>query len=498
MPPVVCANPPRRMHTLLNDVHSRLNPTRVAQVLRPVSVAEVQAAVTFARREGLCITVGGSRHAMGGQQFGPDTLHLDMRALNGVVSHDASRGLLHMGAGADWQAVVRASHSIPGPQGRRWGIRQKQTGVDEVSLGGSIAANAHGRGLCMQPLGEDIESLTLVDAQGQLRHCSRTQEPELFSLVVGGYGLFGIVCSATLRLAPRQRVRRVVDILDLEEAQAAIERRVAQGCLYGDFQFAIDPQDPGFLQRGVLACYLPVAGAEAGGLGEAADVDASEPQAELGPEAWLQLLKLAHEDKAGAFRRYAQHYLSTHGQTYWHDTMQLSTYIPSYSEFLANAGGRSPDRPDESLVIGEHYVPPQQLTVFMARAAQVLRAHGTELIYGTIRAIRRDTTSWLPWAREDSACVIFNLRTPHTPAGLQGTADTFRALVDLAIELGGSFFLTYHRHATVAQVQACYPRFAEWLALKQQHDPEGLFTSSWYAHYRQAFADASPPSPGRP
>jgi FAD/FMN-containing dehydrogenase len=368
----------------------------------------------------------------------------------------------------------------------RWGIRQKQTGVDEVTLGGSIAANAHGRGLSMQPLGDDIEDLSLVDANGELQFCSRSHNAELFSLVIGGYGLFGIVYAATLRLSPRVLVRRMVDVIDLDDAVNAVFRRADEGCLYGDFQFAIDAQDENFLRRGVFACYKP---ADAAGLREDAAAD-------LAPDAWLHLLKLAHNDKKAAFALYARHYLDTDGKLYWSDTMQLSTYIPSYADFLASGQG-STGASKETLVIGEHYVPRHQLLAFMQRSRELLRSFGTEVIYGTIRSIRRDTSSYLPWARGDFACVIFNLRTPHDTAGLARTADTFRALIDVSAELGGSFFLTYHRHASAWQVRRCYPQFGAWLAKKLEHDPRELFASTWYTHYRDAFAAAFPDAVAR-
>lgn len=475
------------MNLTLNDVHSRLNSTRLARIERPHSLADLQAAVQSASRQGLKISVAGGRHAMGGQQFAADAVHIDTTALQRVLGSDAQRGLLHMEAGAFWPAIIQASHAIASPDGRAWGIRQKQTGVDEVSLAGSISANAHGRGLLMQPLVDDIEDLTVVDAQGQVQRCSREHNAELFALVVGGYGLFGLIYSATLRLAPRQRVRRLVDVLDLQDAMAAVRRRVGEGCLYGDFQFVIDPRDPGFLQRGVFACYLPVPELDQ------ATQATGEGSSDLSEDAWLKLLKLAHDDKALAFKLYAQHYLGTHGNNYWADTMQLSTYIPSYADYLERSKGQPGEKggvtaPKESLVIGEHYVPADQLGSFMQQAAALLRASGGEVIYGTIRAIQRDTTSFLPWAKDDFACVIFNLRTPHTPAGLARTAENFSALIDLSTGLGGSFFLTYHRHASAPQVQACYPQFAQWLALKKQHDPAELFCSDWYVHYRDAFA----------
>src|SRR6185295_697015 len=174
---------------------------------------------------------------------------------------------------------------------------------------------------------------------------------------------------------------------------------------------------------GVFACYMPVAH----------DQPVADDASDLTSEAWLELLKLAHADKRRAFQIYAEHYLQSHGRIYWADTMQLGTYIPSYAEFLAKAGVTA----NESLMITELYVPPDRLIDFMARARLVLRDTGVEDIYGTIRAIQKDDTSFLPWAREESACIIFNLRTRHDPQGLDRTRLAARALIDAAADLGG-------------------------------------------------------------
>ena len=174
------------MSFTLNDVHSRLNPTSVAEIRRPQTRAELLAIIRECRQRGLKISVAGGRHAMGGQQFATASLHLDMTALDRVLAADPISGLLHLEAGADWPKIIAASHRIEARPGVLWGIRQKQTGVDAVTLGGSISANAHGRGLLMQPLGGDLENLTVVNADGDIIFCSRSENPELFSLVIGG------------------------------------------------------------------------------------------------------------------------------------------------------------------------------------------------------------------------------------------------------------------------------------------------------------------------
>jgi len=119
------------------------------------------------------------------------------------------------------------------------------------------------------------------------------------------------------------------------------------------------------------------------------------------------------------------------------------------------------------------------------------RRHGVNLIYGTIRFVERDDESFLSWARNDTAGIIFNLHTEHTPQGLEHSAGTFRRLIDLAIRYEGSYYLTYHRYATAEQVMACYPRFADFLDWKRRCDPSELFQSDWYRRHARLLGQFS-------
>ncbi|HSJ24707.1 MAG TPA: FAD-binding oxidoreductase [Longimicrobiales bacterium] len=451
---------------VVNDVHSRLNATRVAGIAAPRDLDQLVAAVRQAAARRLPVAVAGGRHAMGGQQFCEGGLLIDMRLMDSVLGFDPERGLMEVEAGAMWPKVIEATHALQGEH-IRWGIRQKQTGADDLTIGGTIAANGHGRGLLMQPFVDDVESVTVVTASGDVVRCSREENAELFSLVHGGYGLFGIVASATLRLGPRLRLRRLVSVLDVDDAANAIYRRIDEGCLYGDFQYAIEPADEDFLRRGVLAVYAQAP----------ADADVTDAGTNLNREQWMGLLELALRDKRRAFQLYSQHYIATHGNVYWSDVMQLSTYVPSYIEVMERLSGSAHG---ESLVIGELYTPAGSALDFLDESRRILRETGAEDVYGTIRAIRQDTTSFLPWARQDFACVIFNLRTLHTAAGVAHTRDAFRRLNQAALDRGGSFFLTYGRSATRDQIERGYPRFPEFLRKKRDYDPELRFQSEWW------------------
>ena len=109
-------------------------------------------------------------------------------------------------------------------------------------------------------------------------------------------------------------------------------------------------------------------------------------------------------------------------------------------------------------------------------------------MYGTVRLIEQDDESFLAWAKQPYACIIFNLHVTHTPQGKERAAQAFRDLIDMGTKRGGRYYLTYHRHARRDQVEACYPQLPAFLALKRKYDPEERFQSEWYRYYKQMFA----------
>jgi FAD/FMN-containing dehydrogenase len=459
----------------VNDTHSALNRTPVARVLEPRSVDEVAQAVSAATARGLPLAICGARHAMGGQQFLANGALLDTRRLNQVRWFDRNEALIEIGAGATWPDVIRGYLALQRGPAPAYGIRQKQTGADRLTLGGAVSANIHGRTLAAQPFVADIEGLEVVTATGELTRCSREHNPELFRHVVGGYGLFGVVTAVTLRLVPRVKVERCVARLEIEELMDAFDARISAGHLYGDFQFATSPHSADFLRTGVLSSYRPVEAARR----------IPDDQRRLSQGDWNELLRLAHTDKRAAFQGFTEFYLSTHGQVYWSDTHQLNLYLEEYHGALDHRLGAAVRG---SEMITELFVPRDRLVAFMSDVRRDFRMNAVDFIYGTIRLIEAEQDTALPWARRDWACVVFNLHIDHRPEDVARAAQHFRRLIDHALRHGGSFFLTYHRFASAAQLLAAHPGIRNFLAAKQVVDPAGVFQSDWYRAMRELVA----------
>lgn len=459
---------------VVNDIHSKLNETCVFEIIMPKTVADIQEAVKRAQVSVTPICIAGGFHSMGGQQFLTDGTLLDMSAMNGVVSFDPDSNLIEVESGILWNDLVAWMVEAQKDSQYQVGIRQKQTGADRLSIGGALSSNIHGRGLSMKPIIDDVESFRIVCADGQLRNCSRDENYELFRLAIGGYGMFGIIVSVKLRLMKRQKVERVVQIESVDNLPQLFADRIVNDFTFGDFQFAIDPASGDFIRKGVFSCYRPVSD----------DTPVPSPQKELSPHDWQNLLLLAHTDRQRAFELYSSHYLTTHGQVYWSDTHQLSTYMDGYHTRL-DEKMNSPVRCSE--MITELYVPLDSLSTLLEKVRADFREHNVNLIYGTIRLIKRDDESFLAWAREDFACIVFNLHVEHSTEGIKKAGNDFRRLIDRAIEFAGSFYLTYHRWATREQVLACYPQIPGFLEMKRLYDPGEIFQSDWYCHLSEMF-----------
>ena len=458
---------------LLNDVQSRLNATEMLDVLRPTSPGEVVEAISAAAGWSIALCPAGTLHSMGGQQLAKGGVSISSSGLTEIGPLDPESKTVWAQAGVRWPALVRWLLDRQRDSRRPLSIIQKQTGADELSLGGAVSSNIHGRVLGRRPIVDDIEAFYLTTADGSRVRCSRVENAELFSLAVGGYGLLGFIDSVCLRLHERRRLARRVGEVSLDEVVPVLEQRAREGADYGDFQYMTDESSADFMAKGILSTYQPAE----------RDAEMAEDQIGLSSEDWLRLYMLAHTDKATAYSEYAGHYLQTDGQVYWSDYSQLSPYLPEAGGMLY---GKMGWKTFASLVLTELYVPRSSFVEFMNAAKRSLLATGANVVYGTVRLIEAEDETVLRWAGRDYACVIFNLLVEHSDGAIARARRQLQALIDCALDLGGSYYLTYHRWARGDQLEAAYPQFRRFMEMKRRYDPDGLFDSDWYRHYRAA------------
>lgn len=447
------------------DDASRMNRTRVAEVWSiPADPAaaedQLRELLHRARSQRLGVAIAGARHSMGGHTISPQGIVLDMLPFH-RLELDAERRILHAGAGARWSQV------IPYLNERGFSVAVMQSN-NNFSVGGSISVNCHGWQHNCPPIASTVESLRLMKADGTVVRCSRDENAELFSLVLGGYGLFGVILDVELRVVPNERYRPEIEVIPAEKYASRFAERVNGapdiGMAYG--RLCIVPGEETFLREAILTVF------------RRAPCKKEEIPTLVSP-GYRGLRRQVHraqiDSNAGkAVRWKAETTLGRlSAKNYYSRNQLLNEEAEVYRE-------QNSDRTD---ILHEYFAPPQCLAAFLERARAIVPKHHGDLLNVTIRNVREDKDTFLRYAdREMFALVMLfsQLRTPDADRRMEAMT---QELIDAALELGGRFYLPYRLHATSGQLHKAYPQTREFFERKRRHDPDELLRNQFYAKY---------------
>jgi len=205
------------------DDASRLNTTRIAEHWSFSKSGEapedqLRALLQRAQSKNVPLSIAGARHTMGGQTFRAGGIVLNMLDLKGMKL-DEQKNILHVQAGACWSDALQYLHE------RQRSLKVMQSN-NSFSVGGSLGANCHGWQVASPPIASTVISFRLLLADGSLVKCSREEHSELFSLVLGGYGLFGIVIDVELSVMANECYRATSRVMPSAEYPAFYEDHI--------------------------------------------------------------------------------------------------------------------------------------------------------------------------------------------------------------------------------------------------------------------------------
>jgi FAD/FMN-containing dehydrogenase len=442
------------------DDISRLNKTQVAEVWDIPSDPQkgedqLRELLLKAQSSHLQVSIAGARHSMGGQTIYPGGIAINMLPFKGMkLSED--KNLLHVQAGAKWADVIPYLDQ----HGRSVAVMQSD---NSFTVGGSLSVNCHGWQYDRPPIASTVESFHLMKADGSVIACSRTQNRELFSLALGGYGLFGVILDADLRVVSNERLRLEQYVVPVGQAMESFARSLRKAPNV-EMVYARMNITPKKMFDEVL---VNVFHREAGPI----------PHLTAAGSHWLP--RLVFRGSAGStFGKEMRWSAETNIQP------ELAGKVVSRNQLMNDNAEWYLDRSEGTTdILHEYFVDRDHAGEFLAAARKIIRKHNADLLNVTVRDVRADADTFLNYARKDMLAFVMFFSQPRTAAGDAEMQAMTIELVDAVLAAGGRYYLPYRLHATPDQFRRAYPQADEFFNLKRRYDPQELFQNQFYRKY---------------
>jgi FAD-linked oxidoreductase len=180
---------------------ARTEKIRPARVERPATAEAVQRAVAAAARQGMRVKAVGAGHSFTGIAAAPG-VQLDLADLTGVLGVDETLGRVTLAAGTHLHELPRLL--------KPYGLALQNMGdIDRQTIAGATSTGTHGTGGGFGGLATQIVALTLVTAAGEVLTVSETENADLLPAARLGLGALGVIVDLTIQCVPAYLLQAV-------------------------------------------------------------------------------------------------------------------------------------------------------------------------------------------------------------------------------------------------------------------------------------------------
>ena len=455
----------RKNNLLAQDV-SGLDLIKIKDVFEIHTIGNIIDAITLAKNNNLKISMFGKKHSMGGQTIATGGIQLDMNKFNKILKFDQKNKLITVQPGISWGELIYYlnQYSIS---------PMTLQSYCSFSVGGSISVNAHG---ITNDYGiyESIHEFKIILSNLQIETCSRDINSELFSLVIGGYGLFGVICEVTLKVVPNENIK-------LEKVNLTKENFVSVYNSYMDdneinIKFArIDITNMNDI---FLYCYRSTNEAIKSKLNKDPNQMSYLKQIMY---KWIyqneSIKKIRYQIEKTSDKPIDQNNNSSRNEILYESADPLAKL---YSPFIEL---------DKTHILQEYFIPNDKFDIFVDKLATVYKniilkyKDHINLLNVTVRYIKKDNTTFLKYGTSNMYAFVFYYRIDKTKGAESKLRIVHHMLTYSTLELGGTFYLPYRGHYTKNQLLLAYPMIQEFIKLKYKYDPKSIFTNQMFDYW---------------
>lgn len=412
------------------------------RVERPDSVGAVQRLVRAAAGAGLPIKAVGAGHSFTGIAVAPGVL-LELDALSGLVRVDRERSRVTLRAGTRLHDIPRLLEPF--------GLAMPNLGdIDRQSVAGAISTGTHGTGMAFGGIATQVLGVTMVTADGELLTSDAQQEPGLLPALALGLGALGILVEVTLQGVPAFVLHAVERPEPLDELLPELLDRAAA---VDHFEFYWFPHTATALTK--TNHRLP---------GDA-------PTRPLRPVAkWVDDTLLAN----GVYRVLCN--TGVVAPAIVPRVNRLADRLVGDREFTDRSTRVFTTSRTVRFVEMEYAVPLEHLPTAFARIRALIEERGWRISFPIEVRVAAADELWLSTASGRATGYVAVHRFFREDPG-----EYFRAVEAIMIELGGRPHWGKLHGRDASSLRGVYPRFDEFVRLRDRLDPGRLFGNRYLA-----------------
>ncbi|OQP64156.1 hypothetical protein A3860_22385 [Niastella vici] len=444
-----------------NDA-SHLNETAIGTLVKvpenvDEAITQIAQLIKQASLQGKKISIAGAQHSMGGHTIYPNGIVLDMKSFH-YMKYDSISNTLLVGSGALWSEIIPYLDKY----NRSVAVMQSN---NSFSVGGSISVNCHGWQPNSPPIASTVASFRLIRANGEIVTCSRNENRELFSLVLGGYGLFGVILDVKLHVVENKMYKTqqyVIKSCDyIREYNRLATGKTDLGMVYG--RININPSH--FMEEAIIGTFL---------------IDSKAAFKPLGESGFTAIRRTVFRGSAN----------SAYGKNLrWKAEKLIAAQINGKTvsrNQLQNEGVEVYQNTDTAYtdILHEYFIPTNSVVQFIDRLKAIIPTHKVDLLNITVRNVQKDEDTYLRYANEEVFGFVMLFNQAKTPEAENEMKALTQQLVNEAIALGGTYYLPYRLHATKEQLYKAYPQAREFFLLKKKYDSAEVFSNKFYETYK--------------
>lgn len=445
---------------IMSDV-SGLMPKKIDKVIKGKEIESFKEAIKEAVETNKKISIAGKQHSQGGHTYYKDAIVLDMTSYNKILDFDKENKTITVQSGATWDDIQRYVN----PHGLAVKVMQSQ---NIFTVGGSMSVNVHGRDIRHGSLIDSIQSFRLLKADGEIVRVSRTENEKLFPLVIGGYGLFGVILDAEISLTDDELYVMKTKGLDYQEYADYFKQAIRGNEKVRMHLARLSTAPDSFLREMYVTNYEL-----AGDQGSRTEYDELSEEKNVALMKFLLGLSRNYDWGKNVFWNAQKSYFVKKEDYY----ITRNNVMRSESEFLEYEHETNTD------ILQEYFVPVDAFPDYVDSLRKTLTEEELNLFNITIRYVDHNEDAVLSYSRDEMFAFVLLINQGLSDDEIKKTRNVIRKMIDVTLSFGGTYYLPYQPYPTKEQMKRAYPRTDEFFRLKRTYDEKEIFMNYLYEEY---------------